>query len=53
MATNKEEITPKLIRYIAKENLKLVKPMLDALKNGNIAKIAQYEDIAPIDLMSL
>src|SRR5690606_23263696 len=34
MAINKEEITPKLIRYIAKENLKLVKPMLDALKNG-------------------
>ena len=49
MATNKEEITPKLIKYIAKENLRLVKPMLDALKNGNIAKISQYEDIAPID----
>ena len=49
MATNKEEITPKLIRNVAKENLKLVKPMLDALKKGNIAKIAQYEDIAPID----
>lgn len=49
IATNKEEITPKLIRYIAKENLKLVKPMLDALKQGNIAKISQYEDIAPID----
>lgn len=49
IATKKEEITPKLIRYIAKENLKLVRPMLDALKNGNITKIAEYEDIAPID----
>ena len=49
IATNKEEITPNLIRYIAKENLKLVKPMLTALKQGNIAKIAMYEDIAPID----
>ena len=49
IATNKEEITPKLIRYISKENLKLVRPMLDALKKGNIAKISHYEDIAPID----
>lgn len=49
IATNKEEITPKLIKYIAKENLKLVRPMLEALKKGNIAKISEYEDIAPID----
>lgn len=49
IATNKEEITPKLIRNVAKENLKLVKPMLDALKKGNLAKIAEYDDIAPIN----
>jgi hypothetical protein len=50
ISTNKEEITPNLIKYIAKENLKLVKPMLDALKTGNINKIVQFEDIAPIDI---
>lgn len=50
ISTNKEEITPNLIKYISKENLKLVKPMLDALKTGNINKIAQFEDIAPIDI---
>lgn len=49
IATKKEEITSNLIRYIAKENLKLVRPMLEALKKGNISQIAQYEDIAPID----
>jgi len=30
---------------VAKENLKLVQPMLTALKTGNIREIAKYEDI--------
>lgn len=50
ISINKEEITPNLIKYISKDNLKLVKPMLDALKTGNINKIAQFEDIAPLDI---
>lgn len=50
ISTNKEGITPNLIKYISKENLKLVQPMLDALKSGNINKIAQFEDIAPLDI---
>lgn len=49
-STKKELITPALIRKVAKENLKLVKPMLDALKTGNIDKISLYEDIKPIDI---
>lgn len=44
--TKSEKITPSLIKSIAKDNLKLVKPMLDALKTGNINKIAKYEDIS-------
>ncbi|MBB6215102.1 hypothetical protein HNQ80_001191 [Anaerosolibacter carboniphilus] len=47
--TGKEEITSDLIKAVAHENLKLVKPMLDALKSGDIKKIAQYEDVSTID----
>lgn len=45
-STKSEKITASLIKSIAKDNLKLVKPMLDALKTGNINKIAKYEDIS-------
>ena len=51
-STKKELITPALIRQVAKSNLKLVKPMLDALKSGNLEKLARYEDITPIDIES-
>ncbi len=45
ISSGKEEITPYIIRKVAKENLKLVQPMLTALKTGNIREIAKYEDI--------
>lgn len=44
-----EEISTDLIKQTADENLKLVKPMLDALKNGDSTKIAKYEDIFTSD----
>lgn len=47
--SGKEEITPDLIKEVASENLRLVKPMLDALKTGDIRKIAKYEDISTVD----
>lgn len=50
IAINKEEITPNLIRYIAKENLKLLRPMLEAIKSGNLSRLSQYEDINPIEI---
>ncbi|NLK96564.1 MAG: AAA family ATPase [Epulopiscium sp.] len=50
IATGKEEITPSLIRYVAKENLKLVRPMLDALRTGNINKIVEFGDICSLDI---
>ena len=49
-STKKEIITPALIRQVAKSNLKLVKPMLDALRSGDLEKLARYEDITPIDI---
>lgn len=50
ISTGIEEITPQLIKQVAKENLKMVQPMLDALKSGDFNKIALYEDIYSIDL---
>jgi len=44
-----EEINPELIRQVARENLKLVQPMLEALKSGDMRRISQYEDIYTVD----
>lgn len=50
ISSGKEEITVSLIKKVADENLKLVKPMIDALKLGNISKISKYEDICLVDV---
>lgn len=52
IATGKEVITPSLIKHVAKESLRLVKPMLDALKSNDIKQIAKYDDIKPIDIQA-
>ena len=44
-----EEINPELIRQVARENLKLVQPMLEALKSGDMRRISQFEDISTVD----
>jgi len=48
--SGEEEINVGLIKKVAKENFRLVKPMLDALKNRDITNIAKYEDISTIDI---
>lgn len=50
IATRKEIITTDIIKKVAKQNLKLVRPMLLALKSGNIKEINKYGDISPIDI---
>lgn len=45
----KEEITPSLIRQVSRENLKLVQPMLLALRTGDLRKIAKFDDIYTTD----
>lgn len=50
IATGTEEITEKAIREVAAEKLRLVKPMLDALRSGDRKRISQFEDIRPIDI---
>ena len=45
-----ERLTPEIIQESAAESLKLVKPMLDALRSGDMKKIIQYGDIRPISI---
>ncbi|MFD2170072.1 ATP-binding protein [Tumebacillus lipolyticus] len=45
-----ETISPALIRQVAREDLKLVQPMLNALKSGLMSEIQKYEDIMPMGL---
>lgn len=45
ISTAREELSPRLISQVANENLKLVQPMLTALRSGDIHEIAKYEDI--------
>jgi hypothetical protein len=48
--TGSENITPDIIKKVAEEKLKLVRPMLQALKSGNLKEIAKYSDIQPVDM---
>lgn len=50
IADGTEKITAETIRAVATEKLRLVKPMLDALRSGDRKRILQFEDIRPIDV---
>lgn len=50
IVTGKELITVSTIHQVAKDSLRLVKPMLDALKTGNLDIINTYGDITPLDI---
>lgn len=45
ISNGKEVITPELIKQVADESLRLVKPMLNALRTGNVREMAKYPDI--------
>lgn len=45
-----KKIAPSLMRQVALDSLKLVRPMLDALRSGEPERIARYADIDPIDI---
>ncbi|AIF42155.1 ATP-binding protein [Virgibacillus sp. SK37] len=45
ISSGSESLSAPLIKQVARDHLKLVQPMLKALKSGDINKIAQYEDI--------
>lgn len=46
-------ITPSLISKVVKTNLKIIEPMLKALRSGDIKLLEKYEDIKPIDIDSI
>lgn len=48
--TGVESITRELIIQVAKEDLKLVQPMLKALKDGRPTELGQFGDIMPMDI---
>lgn len=50
ISTGIETVDSKMIRMIARDNLKLVKPMLDALKSGIMKDIEKYDDIKPLNI---
>ena len=50
IADGTESITVKTVKEVAAEKLRLVKPMFDALRSGDIKKIMMYEDIKPISI---
>ena len=50
IADGAEEVTAETIHAVASEKLRLVKPMLDALRSGDRKRILQFEDIRPIDI---
>lgn len=50
ISSSKEEITPALIKKVAKDNLQLIQPMIKAINSGDIRAISRYEDITPINI---
>jgi hypothetical protein len=50
IVTGKEKITAELIRKVAKEQFKIIRPMLDALRNGRKTQLLDYEDIVVPDV---
>ena len=44
-----EILTGALLRKVAEEDLKLVSPMISALKRGDQAAIEKYDDLKPLD----
>jgi hypothetical protein len=50
MTTGRERVTAALIRSVAADSLRLAQPMLQALRSGDRMKLAQFEDIQPLDM---
>lgn len=50
ISSRKRKISITLIRQVAKENLRLVRPMLKALATGNLRNISSFDDIMVFDI---
>ncbi|WHY86526.1 ATP-binding protein [Neobacillus novalis] len=50
ISTGEEKISKQIVKQVARDSLRLVQPMLNALRSGIPSEIAKYEDIRPIDM---
>ena len=50
IAEGTEKVTVKEIIEVASDRLRLVKPMIDALRSGDVKRISKYEDIKPLNV---
>ncbi len=48
-----EAITASVIRSVARDSLQMVRPILDALKNGDILELYKVDDVLPVDFDTL
>lgn len=48
--SGKEKISPSMISQVSKKYLSMTSKMLQALKEGNLNAVMQYEDITPFDI---
>lgn len=48
-----EAITPGLIRSVTHDSFRMARPILDALKSGNIQELYRVDDVLPVDVETL
>ncbi len=53
ITSKKETIAASLIRKVASEEMRMTRPMINALKNNDIKELAKYDDIRPPDILEL
>jgi hypothetical protein len=51
--SGEEAITASIIRSVARDSLQMVRPILDALKNGDIQELYKVDDVLPVDFDTL
>lgn len=45
-----ERVTPQLLRKVAHEDFRIVRPMLDALRTNDIKALLRYDDLLPLQM---
>lgn len=45
ISCGEERISTNLVKKVANEELKIVQPMIDSLRNGNVQKLIEYDDL--------
>lgn len=53
ITSKKERITVQLIRQVAREEMRLTRPMLEALRSNDLKKLSKYDDIFAPDIFRL